>query len=141
MKKIIVLAACFFTLATTVTAQENSAKPVKSEGRKGQQKLTLEQRAQKIVDKMNAEVTLTEDQKTKIQGFATEKLAKVDEVRAKYKGQPDKKELVKKEVAAERNNFRDQTKAILTAEQNAKLKAKHKEMKAAGKANSLELND
>lgn len=141
MKKIIVLAACFFTLATTVIAQENNAKPLKSEGRKGQQKLTLEQRAQKIVDKINAEVTLTDDQKTKIHGFAIEKLTKVDEIRSKYKGQPDKKELVKTEVSAQRNNFRDQTKAILTPEQNAKLKAKHKEMKAAGKANSLELND
>ena len=141
MKKIILLAACLFTITSSAIAQENNAKPSKSAVRKGEQKLTLEQRAQKNVDKINAEVTLTDDQKTKIHGFALEKLAKVDEVRAKYKGQPDKKELVKTEVAAERNNFRDQTKAILTPEQNAKLKAKHKEMKAAGKANSLELND
>lgn len=141
MKKIILLAACLFTITSSAIAQENNAKPSKSAVRKGEQKLTLEQRAQKNVDKINGEVTLSEEQKTKIFGLALERLNKIEGIKTKYKGQPDKKELVKTEIATERKTFRDQTKAILTPEQNAKLKAKHKEMKAAGKANSLELND
>ena len=68
----------------------------------------------------------------------TEKVKKVDEIKAKYKGQPENKETAKKEIEPIRKTFRENVKSVLTAQQLETLKAKHKEKKAAGKPNALE---
>jgi protein CpxP len=141
MKKVILLAACLFTMSTIVNAQEVKAKSEKESSKKAGQKMTPEQRAQKNVDNLNEEVSLTEDQKTKIKALALNKITKTEAIRAKYKGQPENKEVAKAEIEVVRKEFRTNIKTILTPEQQEKLKAKHKEMKAAGKANSLEAND
>ena len=142
MKKVIVLAACLFTASASIKAQEISKKPVasKTEHTRGEhkEKLTPEQRAQKQVDELNSEVTLTEDQKPKIYNLALEKVKKVEEIKAKYKGQPENKETAKNEIETVRKTFRDNVKSVLTPEQLETLKAKHKEKKAAGKPNSLD---
>ena len=137
MKKVILLAACLFTLSTATTAQE-AAKKQNTEKKAPKEKMTPEQRAQKHVDGLNAEVTLTEEQKPKVYDLALAKVKKVDEIKAKYKGQPENKEVAQKEIQATKKEFRQNVKAILTAEQLEKLKAKHQEMKAAGKATSLD---
>ena len=138
MKKVILLAACLFTISTAINAQEAPGKP-RAEHAKGEQreKLTHEQRAQKQVDSLNVEVTLTEAQKPKVYDLALAKIKKVEEIRNKYKGQPENKETSKTEVAAVRKEFQKNVKAVLTPEQLEKLKVKHKEMKEAGKSNSL----
>lgn len=142
MKKVIVLAASLLTASVSLNAQEISKKPIaaKAEHPKGEhkEKLTPEQRAQKHVDDLNSEVTLTEEQKPKIYNLALEKVKKVDEIKAKYKGQPENKETAKKEIEPIRKTFRENVKAVLTAQQLETLKAKHKEKKAAGKPNALE---
>lgn len=137
MKKIILLAACLFTISTAVNAQE-TVKQTKTEKVQTREKLTPEQRAQKQVDGLNAEVTLTDEQKPKVNELALAKIKKVEEIRAKYKGQPENKETAKKEIVVVRQEFHKNIKAVLTPEQLEKLKAKHKEMKAAGKTNSLD---
>ena len=137
MKKVILLAACLYTLSTATTAQE-AAKKQNTEKKAQKEKLTAEQRAQKHVDGLSAEVTLTEEQKPKVYDLALAKVKKVDEIKAKYKGQPENKEVAQKEIQATKKEFRQNVKAILTAEQLEKLKAKHQEMKAAGKATSLD---
>jgi Spy/CpxP family protein refolding chaperone len=141
MKKVILFAACLISISTIVNAQEVKAKSERESGRKVEQKMTPEQRAQKNVDNLNAEVLLTDDQKTKLNALALSKVTKVEAIRAKYNGQPENKEIAKTEIEVVRKEFRKNIKTILTPEQQEKLKAKHKEMKAAGKANSLEAND
>ena len=90
------------------------------------------------MDDLNAEVTLTDEQKAKVLALATTRATNVDAIRAKYKGQKENKEAAKNEIEAVRKEYRQNVKAILTPEQLEKLKAKHKEKKAAGKPNSLD---
>ena len=129
MKKVILLAACLFTISTAVTAQEVTKKPRTEKA--GHEKLTVEQRAQKNVDDLNATVALSEDQKTKVKDLATSRITKADAIRTKYKGQPENKEASHKEIEAVRKEYRQNVKAILTPEQLEKIKAKHKETKEA----------
>ncbi len=141
MKKVIVLAACLFVVSNVMNAQESQKKPAatKAETNKEvKQKLTVEQRAQKSVDELNSEVTLTDEQKTKILALATTRATNIDAIRAKYKGQKENKEVAKTEIEAVRKEYRQNVKAVLTPEQIEKLKAKHKEKKAAGKPNALD---
>jgi Spy/CpxP family protein refolding chaperone len=141
MKKVIVLAACLFAVSSFINAQESPKKPgaEKAEANKEvKQKLTVEQRAQKSVDELNTEVTLTEEQKTKVLALATTRTTNIDAIRTKYKGQKENKEVAKTEIENVRKEYRKNVKAILTPEQIEKLKAKHKEKKAAGKPNALD---
>ena len=141
MKKVIVMAACLFVVSNVMNAQESQKKPAatKAETNKEvKQKLTVEQRAQKSVDELNSEVTLTDEQKTKILALATTRATNIDAIRAKYKGQKENKEVAKTEIEAVRKEYRQNVKAVLTPEQIEKLKAKHKEKKAAGKPNALD---
>lgn len=128
MKKIILLAACLFTLTTATKAQEVAK--AKTETRAQHVKLTPEQRAQKNVDELDKVVTLTEDQKPKVKELALTRISKADAIRDKYKGQPDKKAAVKTEVDVVKKEYRQAVKAILTPEQLEKVKAKRNEMKA-----------
>ena len=129
MKKVILFAACLFTLSTVVNAQETARKPKAEKAAK--EKLTPEQRAQKNVDDLNAVALLNEDQKTKIKELSLSRITKADAIRAKYKGQPENKETAKNEVEAVRKEYRQSVKALLTPEQLEKVKAKNKELKAA----------
>lgn len=141
MKKIILSAVCLFSISTAMNAQETVKNPKTETVQKtkgGHEKLTVEQRAQKHVDALGTEITLADDQKPKIYELALVKVKKVDEIRAKYKGQEENKEVMKNEITAVKKEFRQSVKALLTPEQLEKLKAKHQEMKAAGKPNSLD---
>ena len=140
MKKIILLAACLFTLSTSVNAQEVAKKP--SAVRATKEKMTVEQRAQKNVDDLNSVATLSSEQKTKVKELATARITKADAIRAKYKGQPQNKETQDKELMSLRKECRQTILALLTPEQQEKVKAKNKEMKAGKKTeNSIDAND
>ncbi len=129
MKKVILFAACLFTLSTAVNAQETARKPKAEKAAK--EKLTPEQRAQKNVDDLNAVALLNEDQKPKIKNLALTRITKADAIKAKYKGQDANKETMQNEIAAVKKEYRQSVKALLTPEQLEKVKAKNKEMKAA----------
>lgn len=132
MKKAILLAVCVFTASVTINAQEapSKAKTEKTSDEKAKQKMTNEQRAQKHVDELNTDGTLTEDQKSKIYVLALKKVNKSDEIRAKYKGQPENKEIAQKELQVAKKEFHQSVKALLTPEQLEKMKAKNEEKKA-----------
>lgn len=134
MKKVILIAACLLSL-TTVNAQE----PVTGERKatKGANNATPEQRAQKHVDGIAAEITLTADQKPKIYELALAKVKKTDEIKAKYKA-ADNKEAREAELKTVKKDFHQNVKAVLTPEQVEKLKAVQKEKKAAGKRSALD---
>jgi protein CpxP len=135
MKKVILIAACLLSL-TTVNAQEavtGERKTTNKETKNG----TPEQRAQKHVDGIASEVTLTEDQKPKIYAFALAKVKKSDEIRAKYKT-AENTEAKNTEMKAAKKEFQTNVKGVLTPEQFEKLKAAVKEKKAAGKQSALD---
>ncbi len=136
MKNAILLAVCLLSMTTVINAQEGQKH--KSTEKTSKEKLTAEQRAKKQVETLNTEVALTDDQKTKIYNLALTKVKKVDEIRAKYKGQPENKDASEREILTVKQEFRKNVNALLTPEQAEKAKAKHKEMKAAGKASSLD---
>ncbi len=136
MKKVILTSACLLALAVSLTAQEAPQK-LKAQ-KEHHDKLTAEQRAQKHVDELNSTVVLTDEQKPKVYDLALAKVKKADEIRAKYKGQPENKEVAKKELHAAGQEFHKNVKAILTPEQIEKLKAKNAERKTAGKAHVME---
>ena len=140
MKKVILIAACLFTISTAVNAQEVAKKERTEKATK--EKMTPEQRAQKNVDDLNSVATLSDEQKTKVKELAIARITKVDAIRAKYKGQPENKEVQDKELMSVRKEYRQTVQALLTPEQLEKVKAKNKEMKAAKKAeNSIDAND
>ncbi len=147
MKKIILLAACLFSLSTSVNAQEVAKKSTSTSSvtktEKGtKEKMTVEQRAQKNVDDLNSVATLSDEQKTKVRELATARITKADAIRVKYKGQPENKETQDKELVSLRKEYRQTIQALLTPEQQEKVKAKNKEMKAAKKTeNSIDAND
>lgn len=131
MKKLITIALMLFFAITSSNAQANLQST--TQGKQAKQakhvKATPEQRAQNAVAELDKIVTLTPDQKTKVQALAIERAKKVDEVRAKYKGQENAKEAAKADLAPIRKEFRKSVKALLTPEQIQKLKAKAKENK------------
>jgi Spy/CpxP family protein refolding chaperone len=134
MKKVILLAACLFTISTAVNAQEGARKS-KTENH---EKMTPEQRAQKNVDNLNSIATLSDDQKAKVKDFAMTKITKSDAIRLKYKGQPENKDAENNELTAVKKEYRKNISSILTPEQLEKVKAKNKETKAAKAASSTE---
>lgn len=137
MKKAIVIAACLLSL-TTVNAQEagSQRKGANKEAHKDKN-ATPEQRAQKHVDGLAAEITLTEEQKPKIYELALAKVKKADEIRAKYKT-AENKDGKAAELKALKKEFHANVKAVLTPEQIEKLKAVQKEKKAAGRESALD---
>ncbi len=137
MKKVILFAACLFTLSTAVNAQETARKPKTEKAVK--ENLTPEQRAQRNVDNLNAVAGLSDEQKTKVKDLATTRITKADAIKAKYKGQAENKEMMQNEIAAVRKEYRQSVKAILTPEQIEKLKSRKKEGKGA--ENVIDAND
>ena len=126
MKRMILLAAGLFVLATATQAQEATAQKPSTATAK-HERLTPEQRAQKNVDEIDRVATLTPEQKVKVKELALAKIAKMQDVRAKYK---DQAEMAKKEQLEIRQNFRESLKTVLTPEQQEKLKAEGAERKA-----------
>lgn len=137
MKKVILIAAVVFGTGSLVNAQEvikeqdakehkevKGGKNVKGQPKGKQTMKTPEERAQKSVDHLNKAVGLTDDQKPKIYDLALTRAKKVDEVRAKYKGQQGSKETAKNEIIAIKKEYRQGVKTVLTPEQMEKLKAK-----------------
>ena len=137
MKKVIIIASVLLGFATIVNAQEIEKKESdnKKDGHENLQVSTPEQRAQKSVDALNNDVTLSEYQKFQIKGLALSRFTKVDQIKTKYKGQPENKEVAKKEMHAVQKDYLQNVKLVLTAEQLEKIKSKHKEMKANGTKN------
>ena len=125
MKKVILLAACLFVLTTVSNAQEVTKNATKDGVGSHDKKLTPEQHAQKSVNQLNSNVTLTEDQKPKVYDLALTRAKDMEVVREKYKGQEDKKEVMKAELSVIRKTYHQGLKTILTSEQLAKEKAAH----------------
>lgn len=128
MKKVILIAVSLFSITTVTLAQEIVAKTETKSQKETKQKLTPEQRAQKNVDRLNSIVVLSDEQKPKVLAIALIKAKKMDEIHEKFKNDPEKNNKMYPEVEAVKKDFHKGVKALLTAEQNEKLKAKHAEL-------------
>jgi periplasmic protein CpxP/Spy len=123
MKKIILVLAAV-SASIFALAQDNG------NGKKtNNPKLTAEQRAQKSVDGLDKIVTLTAEQKTSVYNLALTRAKKVDELRAKHKGQKEGKDALAKELKQAKTDYRSGVKQLLTEEQKNKLKEHHKNNK------------
>lgn len=127
MKKVILIAACLLSL-TAANAQEKTSggkKPLKEAHHQ-----TPEQRAQKDVDRMNSEVTLTAEQKTKIYDLSLSKAKQTDEARSKQTG--DDRAALEKTLKTVKQDYRKAVQAVLTPEQLQQLKTIRDQKHAQG---------
>lgn len=136
MKKLILIAASLFTVNTVLNAQDINAKA--KAPRETKQKQPIEKRAQRNVDHLNSMVVLTEDQKQKVLVLSIEKIKKADEIRERFKNDPEKHNKMYPEMQVVKENYRNSVRSLLTPEQLEKLKLKHKELQGAGKPTELD---
>jgi hypothetical protein len=134
MKKIILIATSILALSLTVNAQEKPKDPAQKKARLEKQQNTVDQRAQRSVNNLNAEVSLSQEQQVKVKELAIVRIKKVDEAKMKYKDQADKQNLAKTEIEAARKEYRSGVKSILTADQIKVLSEKRKAQKHAKEA-------
>jgi len=113
MKKLLFV---LFTLSLGLLA----AKPPKKD------KLTPEQKADKVVAKIDSVVNLSSDQETKIHAIV---LAKVNKVQPIRKNKELTKEQKKEQIKPIRKEARKEINTVLDADQRKKWKAYKKEMK------------
>lgn len=139
MKKILLTFVVIGAITLTGYAQTPTTTATKTKAAGTQKGVkateTPDQKAQAAVDKLDKTVTLTADQKTQIKALAVTKFTNVDAIRAKYKGQADKKEVEKKEIQGAQKDYRDGLKKILTADQVKKMEDAEKAAKES-KTNS-----
>ena len=118
MKKIKILTSmmifAFLLLAVNVFPQDNSQKEDTKQEVKTY-KMTPEEQATKITDKLNKHLNLTSEQYTKIKKLYTDNITYRRELK-------DKDLISKSEVKAKQKEFREGIKNTLTDEQKDKMK-------------------
>lgn len=137
MKKIILIAVSLVALTSVSIAQEVTTK-AEAKAKREMRHKDPEQRAQKHVDRLNNMVTLTEAQKVKVLEIAKVKVQKADAIREKFKNDPEKENKMYPEMDAVKQEYHKSVKALLTAEQLKKLKAKQAELNSAGQPAEIE---
>lgn len=137
MKKIILIAVSLVALTSVSSAQEVTTK-AEAKAKREMRHKDPEQRAQKHVDRLNNMVTLTDAQKVKVLEIAKVKVQKADAIREKFKNDPEKENKMYPEMDAVKQEYHKSVKALLTAEQLKKLKAKQTELNSAGQPAEIE---
>lgn len=151
MKKIIVL---FVAAAFSITAgfaqgndqaDKQDCKDKKDRPDTEKAPKTPEQRADACANRMEKDLGLSADQKTKVRNLALTRAKKMDELRTKYKGKEGDKQLWKDERKKVRDEFHAGVKAVLSPEQFAKWEEQKKKKegkpgkgKAKGKGKKTE---
>lgn len=123
MKKII-LAALSILSANCINAQEPlQLKPSKTEYTKNREE-NIEARAQRDVNALDKELSLTDDQKKKAHDFSVIKINKMRETRAKHSNTENTNESQRKsELYAVMDEYKANIKSILTPSQLEKFSA------------------
>ena len=137
MKKIILIAVSLVALTSVSIEQEVTTK-AEAKAKREMRHKDPEQRAQKHVDRLNNMVTLTDAQKVKVLEIAKVKVQKADAIREKFKNDPEKENKMYPEMDAVKQEYHKSVKALLTAEQLKKLKAKQTELNSAGQPAEIE---
>lgn len=127
MKLVTVL---FFTTIlgiSVVNAQTSKSKPTEKNKPQGTQKLSPEEKATKISNELEKELSLSADQKKQVYDLAKARATEIEAVRAKYKG--DQKS-AQPEIKAIRQKYKTQMDALLTPEQKVKFDEYKKKKRA-----------
>lgn len=123
MKNLLVVALFLVGMGNLKAQTETEIKP---------KKITLEQRTEKYLVKMQREIGIDDEQKKKIYDLRLEKLKKVKEIREANKGDEEK---IKSQVKPIAKEYRESLKSILNEGQLEKWKvfrkAEHEKAKAA----------
>ena len=118
MKKITLFIFSLLAAASLATAQNTSGAHGNSGTHaNGGQKLTPEQKAQKVTQFMTTELGLTADQQQKVGALNSSRATQMQQIKTKYNG--DMK-AAQTELKPLREKYKADLKAILTAEQAAK---------------------
>jgi Spy/CpxP family protein refolding chaperone len=99
-------------------AQTTKTKPSEKTKQQGAQKLSPDEKATKISNELEKELSLSADQKKQVYDLAKARATEIDAVRAKYKG--DQKS-AQPEIKAIRQKYKTQMDTILTPEQKVKF--------------------
>ena len=115
-----IIMLAFIALPIAMYAQDNT-KEDNTKQVTHQYKMTAEEQAKKITDKLTTKLNLTSEQSSSIQKLFADKISYVRELR-------DKDLISKSEIKAKRKEFRDGIKNVLTKEQQKKFSKmmKHK---------------
>ena len=124
MKKAILTIAIAVMGFTAAFAQDSTRRV-----RKPQPKITAEQRAERVTARLEKELSLTADQKTKIYAIELENAKKMDSWRSAEEG--DRKEKMKERKAAI-DAQKSKIDGILTADQKTKMETLRTEAKEKG---------
>jgi len=131
MKKLIFMLAFIATVGSIYAQQDkktekNKNAQGKAKGKEQNQKLTPEERAEKITGRLKTELSLTEEQTPKVKQATLNRITQVEAARTKAAGD-------KKVFGAERKtifqNWESEMKGILTSEQYSTYLAKKEEKK------------
>lgn len=114
MKKILFFATAFLLfVAFSANAQQRGPKPHREQ-------MTPEQQATRLVERMNKELTLTEQQQSELKTWFTVSLKQRNE---NFKKNKDNRENMREEMKKEREATDAELKKVLTAEQYKTYKA------------------
>lgn len=114
MKKILFFATAFLLfVAFSANAQQRGHKPQREQ-------MTPEQQATRLVERMNKELTLTEQQQNELKTWFTASLKQRNE---NFKKNKDNRENMREEMKKEREATDAELKKVLTAEQYKTYKA------------------
>lgn len=120
-----VLAALTLTGTATTTVQAQHRKPATDKPGKNK---TPEERAQVMTERMSTHLSLSADQKAKVQALNLEKARKMSAIKEKRAN--DRKKTVE-EAKAYQQDWDKELKTILTTDQYAEWQKQKSEMKAA----------
>jgi hypothetical protein len=142
MKKTFFLATLLFVFqfvnaqdASTTKATPNATSQ-QAAGKKGNNKVSPEQKAEKFTAKMTEAIGLEETQKTKVKSLALDHFKTMEAARIKANGD---KEKIKAEAKKSRKIFNEGLKKVLSPTQFEAWKAKRKE--AASKRKNIPTTD
>ena len=147
MKKIVFIFVFIIGLSASGIAQQKSAKvgQDKNKDAKGQpnasgqgkqssaaNKMTPEQKANKLTQYMTTALTLTSTQQTQVAALNTSKAKQVDSIKTATKGNTD---AAKNQLKSVKSNYNTSLNNILTAEQKTKWEALKKQKKEESEKN------
>lgn len=126
MKKLMCVVAAFVMAVGMISVSAQAAGKAGKDAKDGQGKGSPKQVIE-VLQNAVAQLNLTDDQKSKINGFLDDARSKIKEIRANDKGDKQK---AREDMLALRQNTRDSVMSVLTADQKTQLKDLLKEARA-----------
>lgn len=121
-----------FAVSSSVFSQEKKMK--NGDAKKAQGKAAIEDLAFKQASRLEKKLGLNMDQKKQVQSLVFNRLKRMEEIKAKYKGQGDENKDRGDALKAARKEFVDGVNAVLSPEQQTNWKQHREEVRKKMKA-------